>query len=278
MHRFTVDLYLLISVLFLTGCAYRSAYYVSPFNGNNSIYHNLPHKTDSARSAFYASANFTKSSANDLAADKLKTIHSSIYRSNHFGDFQAYYGASFSFGWYDLARFDSIRTPPGQNFNDHYQTLNKLAGKHTFGGLGFQGGINYVISGNNIEWRIFGIETSMIGEYGNYLNLRKNLADTSAEFVIRNHWFETFGWYSEVVFMGRKNDWGFGISNGIVLGSEYRHNPDLISGSDYFPKKYSYTRFNIHLSQPRWTEYIMFGGATKAAFFQTGATFKLSRK
>ncbi|HLX66981.1 MAG TPA: hypothetical protein VKR41_08285, partial [Puia sp.] len=64
---------------------------------------------------------------------------------------------------------------PANGMYANTNQLNTYAGSYSFGGLGVQGGINAVVPIGIGEWRLLGVETSVIHEFGNYLSLRQQL-------------------------------------------------------------------------------------------------------
>ncbi|HLX66982.1 MAG TPA: hypothetical protein VKR41_08290 [Puia sp.] len=87
----------------IPGCnPLRQAYYVSPFNGNNTEYHTIPKQGDTLHSALYGSLSFFKATANTDGNDELWGMHFSLYAAHQYDFVQFYYGGSLSLGSYTL--------------------------------------------------------------------------------------------------------------------------------------------------------------------------------
>ena len=263
------------AALLISGCSTpKQAYYVSPFNGNNSEYHPIPKQGDSVHAAVYGNFSFFKGNANYSGIDDYWGMNSSVYAAHSYTNLQFYYGATLSLGSYDMGHWTGAQPTPGGYTSGNPEQLNLLTGGHSFGGLGFQGGINAVIPIPIGEWRLLGVETSVMHEFGNYLSVRQHMPDSIATMVIRSATFATVGASSELVGHTREGEFGFRWSYGVALGNEYI-NPgvyDLSSGSTLH---YTYFTFSFHYTYQRMTGFLMLNQATKSSGWQTGVNFQL---
>ncbi len=241
------------------GCN-RQSYFVSPYNGNNSVYHPIPLHADSIRSAYYAHVAFALGSANDEGADEVQTLHTGLSGSHNFGIFQGFYSLQVSAGNYRVAPWD-----------DQQEAKNQF-----FGGWGGEGGLNVVASFGNDEWRVLGIEAAWKQEWGDYLRFRKRLDYGAVDVLVKSPAFQTLGGYTE--FVARRQDIavGFRLAYGTVLGRSYRrrylNNP---YDRDYLT--YRYSHFTIHLTRKKYTGFIRTHFATKASSALFGVNYRLGK-
>lgn len=263
----------LLSAIFLTGCIGRQAYYVSPFNGLNNPYHTIPLQADSTRSAFYANGSLSWGTANDLRADKSFAGGLNFSHSLNFGSFQARYGVGITGGSYRVDTFELS----GNNETVNPSVINAVAGKKGFSGVGFDGGINFVVPMRNGEWRALGLETSVRREFGNYSAFRKNLPDSAATVIVRSDTYGTIGGYTEILTQSNLTTYGFKVGAGTVIGKNYRKRGILDSDIGPRPLLYNYLDITFHLSQGKWTGYLQYNDATKARVFMVGANYRLGR-
>jgi hypothetical protein len=282
MNRNSTLFFLLVPVVF-SSCA-RKSYYLSPFDGNATTYYAKPLLADSAKSATYLGAAFTTGGPNNeyytfdddnsgkRLSDNLKSFQFSFHRSHTSKFFQAYYGASFTTGTYEVTRYDSL------HYEGNYAgaDLSKVLGGHKyFAGAGLVGGINLVVPlPKGREWRVLGIETSIGKEWGDYLNFRKSMPDSSATAISRNDHYGYIGITSELVFKKRQN--AFGIK--WALGSSLYQTIEL-GRSDvrtaYVAPIYFSTTFQF--SRPKFTVFTQITGTDHSESFQLGASYKLSK-
>jgi len=261
---------LIISAIF-SSCSYQQAYYVSPFNGNSNTYHATPLLSDSVKSAIYLSGNMYSGSANYNGSDDVINFEGDVYRTQQFGLLEAYYGLNASFGNYDVAELDSDYTYSTVN----YQLINSMAGSKSFGGVGAEGGINFTLPMAHGEWRLFGMEVSSHKEFGSYLDFRNLLPDSAATLIIKNSFFSTLGFYSELVKKVKHGSYGFRIASGTILESAY-HNLNIYdnTGSDL---KFRYTDLTFDYTWEQWTGYIQSKSATKASGVKLGIIYRLGK-
>jgi len=277
-------LYLCLSLAagyLLSGCGTvrQQAYYVSPFNSHSSDYQPLPQTTDSARTAVYVRGAFLNGGANQERTDGVKAFRASVAVAHHTSFFQAYYSGDLTLGAYQLGRWDTghagffgPRSAPPVNA----KFLNSQSGDRSFGGIGFNGGANLVFPMRRGEWRFIGVETSLHQEFGDYLSFRKKLPDTAAALIIRNPFFATLGFSTEIIKKTEEGEWGFRFASGWVLGDQYRHN-GVYDYESTEKLNYGYYSFSFHYTLERYTGYIQFTGAEQARSLNVGLHYRLTR-
>ncbi|HZE85035.1 MAG TPA: hypothetical protein VE035_12050 [Puia sp.] len=210
------------TVMALPGCFYRErAYFQSPYNGNLETYHTTPLRSDSIRSATYASGSFTTGTANEHWRDNQYYFTGAIHRSHNFGRFEAYYGANASLGKYQVDSMSSYPAPGASAV-----LINKMVGGKSFGGYGLAGGINLALpmgrSGG--ELRLPVLSFSVQREFGNYANFRNHLPDTAANTIFKGRVVSTLGVGMELAFKLRNGMIGLkGIAGGALVNSSDRY-------------------------------------------------------
>jgi hypothetical protein len=269
----------------LSGCysVQQQAYYVSPFNGHSTDYQPLPQTIDSAHTAVYVQAAFLDGGANQERTDHVDAFRTAISVAHHTGILQAYYGGDLTLGAYRTGIWDTghvglfgpVTLPPG---NANY--LNSQAGARFFGSAGFNGGANLVWGMKHSEWRYIGIETSLHQEFGDYLTFRRKLPDTAATLIIRNPFFATLGFSTEIVKRvrhgARHGEWGFRLASGWALGDRYG-NSGIYDNESKRTLVYGYTSFSFHYTYERYTGYLQLTGATQARSLNLGFYYRLTR-
>jgi len=269
---------LFLSGFLLPGCftVPQHSYYVSPFNGNNEGYHALPLLKDSAHTAVYGGVSLFNGSANDYGNDHLSGGQITAHVAHHTGRMQFFYGLDLTLGSYSLGKWDSgytgaffrARTSPPM----HADILNTYAGGKFFGGAGFSGGANYCLPFKDGEWRVWGVETSLHREFGDYLSFRRQLPDSVATFIVRNPFFGTVGWTTELIGQTRHGEFGFRLADGWVLGSDYKDN--FVSG---YRMHYHYFTLSFHYTYEQFTPYLQIGGGAKSSAIKLGLQVRLGR-
>ena len=149
------------------------------------------------------------------------------------------------------------------------QIINQYAGKIFFGALGFNGGINAVISLPKGEWRIVGLETSLYKEFGDYLAVRKQLPDSAATFINRKNFFGTLGVYTEIAGGIKHGSINLKFSGGTVLGSSYHNVPRT--------GNYGYFNFTIAATVKKLSPYFQANFATRASNALFGINYRLGK-
>jgi hypothetical protein len=277
-----------LPVLFLLhGCITTSqSYYLSPQNASSNPYHTIPLKSDSVKGAVYGSLVYTTGSANYSGHDYLSVFQASVYRSNNFGRFQAYYGGNLSLSAYHVAEY----------YNSHYRYNGGIAGidpipidtiyhipggKESFGGYGLSGGINYVIPFSKGEWRALGLETSIQNEFGNYAEFREGLPDTAASLVFRKRLTTTLGLYTDILWKGHHGkEYGFKFALGMTLNPQDNYTitkTDItVKPANIFPLTYFSTSY--HMTIEPFSGFLQFNFGTYADNFQIGMSYRLGKK
>jgi hypothetical protein len=263
----------------LTGCVVRQAYFVSPFNGNNLEYHPIPKAGGSIHTALYSSLTYSNGSANDYGTDYLWSLHTSIHASHQYGKVQFHYGMGLTLGRYTMGRWRVDTGYRGYSLipNTALPTavqLNGYSGEHSFGGYGFQGGVNGVTAFRGGEWRYLGIETSVTQEYGNYLAVRKQMPDSIATLINRSPVFATLGVTTEIVGHDRQGEFGFKWALGWALGHSYS-NPQIEDNASGESLHYMYFNFTFHYTYRQFTGYLQLNDATKARLIYLGINYRL---
>ena len=270
----------------LSGCdtlPHQQAFYVSPFNGSAQEYHTLPLHTDTATTAVYARAAGHIGSANDLGNDHFSGGNVSLYVAHHGSWWQSYYGVDGTLGCYSLGTWTS-RDPQSFNFILYdgrpapppatASQLNSYTGGYTYGGFGASVGFNGVIPMGQGEWRVLGVETALHQEIGDYLHLRRRLADSVASYIVRNPFYGTAGLTTEWVFRTTTGDFGFRLAGGWVLGASYHPYAiyDSLAGE---PLRYeNYGTFAAHYTTGKYTVYWQAETASKAHSYQLGFIYR----
>jgi hypothetical protein len=272
--------FLLLLPVLLAGCYASQSYYVSPFNGNSTDYATIPLRADSVRSTTYGSAVFFTGNANEEGTDHFTAIHASLARTHNLGALQAWHGLNLTLGSFDMGHWDttgasapstyynSNRPPPG------YRYLNQVTGNRSFGGAGFSGGMNAVWSVPGGEWRYARFETSMTHEFGEYLNMRRQMPDSVATLIVRSNFFSTLAVTTELVRKCSYGQIGWKWAFGWALGSNY----NFLNIEDNFSghiSGFTYFDFTFHASGPRLTGFIQITSATKANAFHIGCNYRL---
>jgi len=282
MNRSLPLLLLILSLFALPGCypPPQQAYYASPVNGYATQYHPLPQITDSTHTAFYAEAGFFAGSANTHGKDYLNAFHGSFTIAHHTGRLQAWYGGDLSLGTFHMGQWDTGnigRTYPRQQtvpFNPY--VLDLYSGAHSFGSVGFHGGVGVVLPINNGEWRIFGLEGSVNHEFGQYLAIRQKLPDTAASIIARGAAYGTFGINSEMVGSTKNGEFGFRMALGTVLGKPYA-NPQVYDYRSEHYVSYGYLCLSTHYTYQKYTFYGQLNFATKADGISIGLAYRLNK-
>ena len=269
---------ILLAVLLLTGCV-RQNYYLSPFQSNANTYHVLPLKSDNISSASYLHGGIAIGDANDYR-DDVFTFTSEYYRAHSFGSFEAFYGANFSLGYYNVQNyFSSLASSLRDSFA--VKTINNMSGEKLFGGYGVKGGIALVVpyTQRGGEWRVLGFEINMQNEFGQYLNFRRHLPDSVAQANMNASFFPTFAFTTEAVARSRHYALSYKLGIGGCFRNEnlnYHPNPARYGLPPKAPGFFSQT---INYTRDRgWSIYYQGTFASHAMFFQMGFVKQLKAK
>jgi hypothetical protein len=252
--------------------------YLSPLDSQTNPYHTIPLRSDSLKSAVYASILYSAGSANDQGKDWVHAVQANIYRAHNLGIVQVWYGLNVSLGNYYVSDF----------YNSHYKREGLFAlydtpidtfyhipaNKYFFGSYGLSGGINGVVTKGNKEWRYLGVEVNMQKEFGDYYPFRKSLVDSAANIVFKNNLTGTFGIYSDALWINKHHtEYGFKFALNMLINS--RANYNMQNTYSIFPL----TWFSItyHVGVKRFTGFMQGNFGTKATSFQIGTTYRLTR-
>ncbi len=266
---------------------HQQAYYTSPFNGSAESYHPLPLHTDSARTALFVQGSAFTGTANDLSTDDCSGGSVSVQLAQHQGMWQWWGGLDLTAGGYSLGNWHNRYTTNSFLINYDRQflapatadQLNALSGARFFGGAGFSGGVNAMVPLGNVgqgEWRFLGIEWNLHDEFGDYLHLRRRMADSLATYIVRQPFFGTLGLGSEWIFRTKKGDFGFRLGHGWVLGSAYHPN-DLFDSVSEKDLHYSYSSLAFHFTWGQNTVYVLGEDATKGGSVRVGFVYRFGR-
>jgi hypothetical protein len=245
-----------------------------------NTYHTIPFKSDSLKSAVYASALYTAGAANDKGWDWIHAGQASIYRSHNLGECQAYYGANLSLGNYHVSQFYNSHYTPGPpslwgggdmpiDTFYHIPTSN-----YFFGSYGISAGFNGVKTSGRKEWRYLGVEATIQREFGNYYPFRKNLSDSAANIVFKNNLTGTIGIYTDALWSSRHNNqYGFKFSLYMLVNSKSEYT--IQNSYSIFPV--SFFSITFHTTIKQFTGFMQGNFGTRAASFQIGTSFRLSK-
>jgi hypothetical protein len=283
MKKLLPAIILLVVYVASDGCYVgRQAILVSPFNGNNSVYHTIPLKSDSIRSAFFISASFATGQANYTSdsrpdtsvpgADYVKTFQFNIYRTHNAGVLELYYGGHFALGNYTLNKFDSIDNDPSVN----YQAINQYAGRKLFGGYGADAGLDIILPiGGGGEWRVLGYEFSLTHEFGKYLQFRNQIPFSYLTYVAPSNFYGNDGFFTEIMMF--KGAIGLKLEKGWVMGSQY-NNLQIMDNSTQQLLQYHYFTMTLSGIIKKFTVYLQLNSATMASGLQFGVNYRIAKK
>jgi hypothetical protein len=264
---------------------HQQAYYTSPFNGSSERYHALPLHNDSTKTAFFVQGSAFTGAANDLQTDDLSGGSVSAHLAQHQGMWQWWGGLDLTAGSYSLGNWHPRYTGNGflgVNYDQEFlppataNQLNALSGSRFFGGAGFSGGVNAMIPMGQGEWRFLGVETNLHQEFGDYLHLRRHLADSLATYIVRQPFFGTAGLTSEWIFRTKQGDFGFRLGYGWALGAAY-HPSDLYDSVSQNELHFNYTSLAFHYTFGQNTLYLLAESGTKSGSVRLGFIYRLGR-
>jgi hypothetical protein len=262
----------LIASFLLQGC-YHYAYYVSPFDSNNSTYHTIPLRSDSVTSALFISGSLISGMANEQGegdGDGVYDFHTNIYRTHNLGFLELFYGLDLTLGNYSISKYDSV----GNSYTVNYRIINKNAGNKFFGGIGLNAGFDFAIPLGRSEWRI-GMDISGHNEFGSYSKFRNQLPDSAATFIVRDPSLVTISFTSEFAFRTRHGSWGFKLMSGKVLNASYEQVYESL-----FQESHSFynSSFTFQYSYEKYTAYFMESASPLSFSIQLGCNYRISKK
>jgi hypothetical protein len=265
-------------LLLCSGClVHRRGMYLSPLDSQTIPYHTIPFKSDSLKSAIYGSIVYSTGTANDQGSDWVHAGQATIYRSQNFGHFQAYYGANITLGTYGVSDFYNSHYTPGQGgLGGGDKPIDSFyhipPNRYSFGSYGISGGINGVKTLHRLEWRYLGFETSIQKEFGDYYSFRKNLPDSAANIIFRNNITGTIGIYTESLWHNKYNtQFGFRFSLNMLINP--KGNYMMQNTYSIFPV--SYFSMSFHVTVKQFTGFMQTNFGTKAASFQIGTSYRI---
>ena len=249
---------------------YRQLWYTSPLNASSQPYVAMPTFKDSSKSATYANINFYKGSANDYGSDEVNLFSLGIYRTKKINMLQLYYGGNFFIGNYVLHPLTTDDMNYFQYKKIEYGNINK-----PFSAVGLMGGINYTVRAKNSEWRLLGLEFTTNKEFGNYLNFRESLSDSSTTLLIKNSAYTTLGLNTEIISYLRKGSLGLKFSYGYILEKDYLKPKiyDIHNGNQR--QSFNYVTLAISYTNKKYTGYIQSDFGIKASGSRVGFVYRL---
>ncbi len=267
--------YALLLIISAGSCITPRAYLMSPMDVNSGPYRSLPTTADSNKSATYASIALNVGGSNQELKDGVVGGRADIQRGYQFGNFQAYFGGGLSLGNYSVSDAYHYGNTYYSNYGSNDTTYHYVASNKFYGTYGLYGGINLGIPFGNGrgEWRVIGFETSFNKEYGNYLQFRKSLPDSSADIVATYDHMFTLGGTSEIVgISSHGTEIGYKWALGTVLFPRgYYHGYEANSRPNYFSQ-------SLHVTKKKVTGFMQVNIGTHAASFQFGVNYNLSKK
>jgi hypothetical protein len=259
---------------------HRQGMYLSPMNSQSGLYHTIPFKSDSLKSAVYGSLIYTTGTANDKGKDWIHAGQASIYRSHNLGNFQAFYGANITLGVYGISEFYNSNYTAGQagmigGSDQPIDTFYHIpAHNYSFGSYGISGGINGVKSSGRTEWRYLGFETTLQNEFGDYYSFRKNLQDSAANIIFKHHLTGTIGIYTDALWRNNhKTQFGFKFALNMLMNPT--SNYSRLNTYSIFLVSFFSTTFHITANQ--FIGFMQGNFGTKAASFQIGTSYRLGK-
>ena len=146
--------------------------------------------------------------------------------------------------------------------------------KYFFGTYGLSGGFNGVLTKGRGEWRYLGVEGTIQKEFGNYYTFRRTLPDSAANIIFKNNLTGTIGIYTDALWSYR-NGSQFGLKFAIyeLLNSEKDYT--IRNAESIFP--INFFSITFHGTVKRFTGFMQGNFGTKAASFQIGTSYRLSR-
>ena len=252
--------------------------YLSPLDSQTNPYHAMPIRSDSLKSAVYATLLYSAGTANDEGKDWVHAGQANIYRAHNLGKVQAYYGANVSIGNYFVSDFYNSHYKSGGMFSIREFPIDTFyhipANKYFFGSYGLSAGINGVTTHGNKEWRYLGVEMTVQKEFGNYYPFRKNLVDSAANIVFKNNLTGTFGIYTDAVWSNKYHtQFGFKFALNMLINSR----SDFATQNTYSIFPLTYFSITYHVGVKQFSGFMQGNFGTKASSFQIGTTFRLTK-
>ena len=254
-------------VMLLSSCFNtQQAFYFSPKHANSTNYKAQPMLSDSISSANYASVMLSGGASNDDLKDGNFLLQGNFHRTMQWSRFQAFYGAGFSAGFYEVTTYPFFG---GNDIDTDW--INERAGKKFHGAYGLQGGINYAKPLPKGEWRMLGVEVNMQNEFGDYYRFRREMPESGANIVDRSSFYSNFTVFTDL--MRRFSD-GSVIGYKLAFNQSFRRLTGRISNFPIsgIPKYMTHT---IHITMNRWTGYGQLNFGSDAFSLQYGMVRRL---
>ncbi len=263
----------LFFIFILVSSCTRHAYYQSPFATNNHPYRTLPLQRDSVKSAMYASGALAAGGANEHLRDEVYMVNLSAYRAHNLRNFKAYYGITGSAGSYEVKNYRDT-TGRYSFFNPSY--INQNSGEKFTAGAGGIGGANFVLPFKKGGELRLGIETSVQREFGEFLEFRQKMPDSSANVINRYQTDGTLCFSFDLIGRSQKNGSSFGwkLARVITLNKQLYI---LSTFDERFFRSNSLSN-TFHYTDQQITGFIQINFGSYAANFQTGIIFRLGKR
>ena len=204
----------------------------------------------------------------------------SIYLSHNLGNFQVFYGANITLGVYNQTEFYNANYTPGSagligGGDQPIDTFYHIpAHRYSFGSYGISGGINGVKNSGSLEVRYLGFETTWQNEFGDYYSFRKNLPDSAANIIFKQHVTGAIGIYTDAIVRNNHNT-QFGLKFALNMLVNPTSNYTRLNTYSIFPVTFFSTTFHITANQ--FTGFMQGNVGTKAASFQIGTSYRLGK-
>jgi hypothetical protein len=239
----------------------------------------MPLKSDSVKTALYASGVLSTGGANYQQRDGFNAFVGSLYRTQNFSSFQAFYGVTGSLGIYHIKSYGftpSGGTGPGVYYDDNKNLNDSLltvrSGGKFFGSFGVTGGIAYVVPfPGGGEWRFLGVEVNWQREFGDYLSFRNSLPDTAANLIDKHNNYFTLAIGTDI--MGRTRNGSIGYKIAAVFAP--RRLTQFDKNRRSFSKSSGYWSNTFHVTVKRVTGFTQLNFGTYAIDWQLGLNFRL---
>ena len=264
--------FLIISSFILTGCIERRAFFLNPYQGITPTYRSVQLQQDSIRSAFQATGALITSQANPQYNDHVFQFNANISRTHTHKFIGFRYGASFSYGSYEVSRIDSF----GNSNTVDYKYINDHAGNYSTGGYGIDGAVHLLHVNDGVEWRVVGMEFTLNKEFGDFYKFRLDMPRNSATIIDSADVFSTLGVYTEVINTKGKMRPGFKFGYGRALRPALGTSDGNFFDLDHV-LKFKYYTFAGSIRTERSTFFLQMNLGEKGRSVQAGGSFRLGR-
>jgi hypothetical protein len=253
--------------LVLSSCL-RRAYFLNPLHGNNQPYRSLPMVSDSSHHAAYAHGSFSAGGANDQLSDGVVSLQGSVYQAHTFQNVQLYYGVTGTIGNYHMNTHHHYNDVPNSDY------LKSLDGDNFFGAAGGIGGFDFVVPfASGSEWRVFGIEGSVLKEFGDYLSVRRSIPDSAVSGIDRNDVHGSLSFGTNIIKRFRRSGNAFGFKLAYVVGTNRVR--EYIDGGYISSFRPGFLSSTFHFTANRITGFGQFNFGHYVANVQFGVNYRL---